>query len=83
MRNKHAIKLFLAPVQLQSENSLVLPYKEPTWSGMPETTGKPYVFEVLKNGSIIETIDLMKKPFWVIGRLATCDICMQHPTISR
>ncbi|XP_066251249.1 kanadaptin [Euwallacea similis] len=67
----------------QKTKSPVFPYKEPEWSGLPEASGKPYVLEVLKNGSIIETVDLMKKPFWVFGRLPHCDVSMQHPTISR
>ncbi|CAG9768766.1 unnamed protein product [Ceutorhynchus assimilis] len=73
--------------QLDSKQALsqplTIPYKEPNWSGLPETTGKPYAFEVLKNGKIIQTIDLMKKSFWVFGRLLNCDISAQHPTVSR
>ncbi|XP_049821412.1 kanadaptin isoform X2 [Aethina tumida] len=65
------------------DNTLPLPYKEPTWSGLPLDISTDYKFEVLKNGSIIDTINLMKKPFWVFGRLPNCDIPMQHPTISR
>ncbi|XP_030752129.1 kanadaptin isoform X2 [Sitophilus oryzae] len=72
-----------SPAQQVAENTLPLPYKEPAWSGLPDKYEKPYVFEVLKNGTIIERIDLMKKPYWVFGRLTTCDIYMQHPTISR
>lgn len=55
-------------------------YKEPSWSGLP--SGQ-YNFEVLKNGSIINSIDLTEKPYWVFGRLPTCDISMAHPTVSR
>lgn len=67
----------------RKENNLSLPYKEPSWSGLPESAGQDYSFDVLKGGSIIETINLMKRPFWVFGRLESCHISMQHPTISR
>ncbi|XP_018577798.1 kanadaptin isoform X2 [Anoplophora glabripennis] len=66
-----------------TDNSVPLPYKEPSWSGLPQSNGKHYVFEVLKNGAIIETINLMERSFWVFGRLPSCNISMQHPTISR
>ncbi|XP_047118965.1 kanadaptin isoform X2 [Schistocerca piceifrons] len=72
--------LSLAPAQKLKEKSVPLPYKEPTWSGIPEAD---YGFEVLKDGRIIERIELSCKPFYVIGRLSTCDIQMAHPTISR
>ncbi|GJQ69064.1 hypothetical protein Trydic_g6228 [Trypoxylus dichotomus] len=65
------------------EKQLPLPYKEPAWSGLPVSEGKHYKLEVLKLGSIIETIDLMGKPYWVFGRLNNCDVSMAHPTISR
>ncbi|XP_060525709.1 kanadaptin [Cylas formicarius] len=67
----------------RDNTSQPLPYKEPVWSGLPVSNGKPYIFEVLKNGAIIDTVNLMDKSFWVFGRLPNCDICMQHPTISR
>lgn len=69
--------------QQSTDNSIPLPYKEPLWSGLPRSSGKAYAFEVLKNGAIIETINLMEQPFWVFGRLPICNISMQHPTISR
>lgn len=68
---------------LAKDKSTGLPYREPEWSGLPESSGKGYSFDVLKNGSIIESVDLMKRPFWVFGRLEGNHICMQHPTISR
>lgn len=71
------------PVDENTTKTPTLPYKEPEWSGLPDSSGKPYVLEVLKNGSIIETINISTKPYWVFGRLPNCDISMQHPTISR
>ncbi|KAF5276730.1 hypothetical protein FQR65_LT03955 [Abscondita terminalis] len=76
-------KSFKTPAQQLTENSLVLPYKEPKWSGLPLPSSKDYVFEVLKSGVIVEQINLMSKPFWVFGRSTNCEICMAHPTVSR
>ncbi|KAK9882147.1 hypothetical protein WA026_019664 [Henosepilachna vigintioctopunctata] len=61
-------------------NADSIQYIEPTWSGVPKME---YNFEVLKDGVVIDTINLINKPYWVFGRLANCDIAMQHPTISR
>lgn len=63
--------------------ALALAYEEPPWSGIPESSGRDYSFDVLKNGSIIESINLMSRSFWVFGRLESSHICMQHPTVSR
>ena len=57
-----------------------LPYKEPSWSGVPEEL---YSLEVLKNGCIVRTIDLTSKPFHVFGRLPNCDVSLEHPSVSR
>lgn len=62
------------------EKKVTVPYKEPSWSGPPDMT---YKFEVLKSGVILETIDLSKKNFHVVGRSPNCDISMAHPSISR
>lgn len=70
----------VSPAQMIKENSVPLPYKEPKWSGIPNET---YSFEVLKSGKILENVSLNSKPFYVFGRLSTCDIHMSHPTISR
>ncbi|KAK7085319.1 Kanadaptin, partial [Halocaridina rubra] len=68
-----------SPAEQLLEKSIPVPYKEPTWSGLPK---HEYSFEVLKNGIIVETISL-NKPFLLIGRLAQCDIVMEHPSLSR
>lgn len=57
-----------------------LPYKVPSWSGIPEDL---YSLEVLKNGCIVSTIDLTSKPFHVFGRLPNCDVSLEHPSVSR
>lgn len=57
-----------------------VPYTEPSWSGVPD---EEYKLEVLKSGVILETIDLSKKSYHVVGRLPTCDIPLANPTISR
>ncbi|XP_044262562.1 kanadaptin [Tribolium madens] len=71
------------PVENKKPEVKSLPYEEPNCSSLPESASHDYILEVLKNGSIIETVNVMKKPFWTFGRLTSCDICMQHPTISR
>ncbi|UYV82969.1 SLC4A1AP, partial [Cordylochernes scorpioides] len=62
------------------KETLPLPYKEPKWSGVSE---EKYSFEVLKNGLIINQIDLTKSPYIVFGRLENCDVSLEHPSISR
>ncbi|XP_070577176.1 kanadaptin-like [Ptychodera flava] len=57
-----------------------LPYKEPQWSGLPESN---YSLDVLKNGCIISNISLNDKPFHVFGRLDVCDVPLEHPSVSR
>lgn len=60
--------------------NISLPYQQPSWGMKPE---KEYKLEVLKSGVILQTIDLSKKSFHVVGRLPNCDISLAHPTISR
>lgn len=57
-----------------------LPYKVPSWSGIPDDL---YSLEVLKNGCIISNIDLTSKPFHIFGRLPNCDVSLEHPSVSR
>jgi len=59
---------------------LPLPYNEPAWSSLPP---EPYTLTVIKHGTIIEEIPLSKKPFHVFGRVPSCDIQLDHPSISR
>ena len=58
---------------------LPLPYREPPWSGPPPPG---YQMEVIKGGSVAETIK-MEKSFLVVGRFYSCDVKMEHPSLSR
>ncbi|XP_011310478.1 kanadaptin [Fopius arisanus] len=64
----------------EEKKPLPLAYNEPSWSGRPPSG---YKAEVLKSGVILNTIELSKQSFFVVGRLPVCDIHLQHPTISR
>ena len=64
----------------KKETTPELPYKVPSWSGIPEDL---YSLEVLNNGCIISNIDLSSKPFHVFGRLPNCDVSLEHPSVSR
>ena len=57
-----------------------LPYREPLWSGIAE---EPSSLEVIKNGFVLNEIDLNQKAFFVFGRLPVCDVVLDHPSISR
>ena len=66
-----------------------LKYTVPNWSCKMEcllNNHRPaYYIEVLKNGTIIDKIELVnrEKEFYSFGRLAECDLMMEHPSISR
>lgn len=60
-------------------------YEEPNWSAVPKANDT-YYLDVLKNGVIINRIDLnaANKSFYSVGRLpGQCDICSEHPSSSR
>ncbi|CAG2245428.1 Kanadaptin [Mytilus edulis] len=69
----------LSPAEQLKETSTPIPYKEPSWGGI---SNDKYSLEVLKNGVIIDKIDLGKS-FYVFGRLQSCDVTMEHPSLSR
>lgn len=70
-----------------------LNYEEPEWSSKPpaaigenelddEGFCKHYYLEVIKNGTIVEKIKLNKE-YLTFGRLDTCDVLCEHPSLSR
>lgn len=69
----------LSPAEQLQQSRIAIPYKEPSWGGIAE---EEYRFEVLKNGTIVDNIKL-DKSFIVFGRLPSCDVPMEHPSLSR
>lgn len=63
----------------QSQN-LAVPYTIPEWSKAPS---QHFFLEVLKDGSIIDQLDVTKKGAYMFGRIDLCDFVLEHPTISR
>lgn len=70
----------LSPAELAKQMRSAIPYKEPTWGGL---ASRPYSFDVLKNGSIADNVDLNDKSYYIFGRLPTCDVTLEHPSLSR
>lgn len=69
--------------EAQSNLAEVSGYKVPSWSGLPEPDSE-YFMEILKNGSIVETIpNIHTKSHWIMGRADNCDLVMLHPSTSR
>jgi len=59
-------------------------YEMPEWSGTPSAKDFPYTLEVLKTGTIVDTIDLAGRELFMIGKMADkCDYTLEHPSISR
>lgn len=56
------------------------PYREPPWAG-PATA--PYSLETLKGGTILGTRSLKGTSYCLFGRLPGCDVCLEHPSVSR
>lgn len=59
-----------------------LPYTVPHWSGEPPRD-QTFSLSVIKNGAIIDELDLSGKAYLVFGRLPSCDVQLEHPSISR
>ena len=66
--------------ELKTAQTLPLQYLEPSWGGPPN---KSYHLEILKNGTIVDTVKLENKSFFTIGRLPVCDVPFEHPSLSR
>ncbi len=71
---------YLSPAQMLKQAETPIPYKEPAWGGTPK---EQYSFEVIKNGVVVDTIELNTKSYHIFGRLPSCDVTMEHPSLSR
>ena len=59
-----------------------LPYTVPHWNSEPPRD-QAFSLSVIKNGTIIDELDLSGKAYLVFGRLPNCDVQLEHPSISR
>ena len=58
----------------------LISYEVPFWADVPQFV---YNLEVMKNGVILDCIDLTVKAAHFFGRSPHCDFILNHPTISR
>ncbi|CAD6188124.1 unnamed protein product [Caenorhabditis auriculariae] len=75
--SKQTAKVSIAPPELS--------YKPPPWACQPDDE-MDYKLEVLKDGRILTQFDMRERKhptFIVIGRLPSCDVVLEHPSISR
>ena len=63
-----------------SSSDIKLPYTEPAWSGKPPSG--LYQLLVIKNEVEISTVDISSRSYCVCGRLPSCYIHLEHPSIS-
>ncbi|KAI5079242.1 hypothetical protein GOP47_0004721 [Adiantum capillus-veneris] len=55
-------------------------YSIPSWSAAPAF---PFVLEVIKDGALVDTLEVSSKGAYMFGRSDQCDFMMEHPSISR
>lgn len=58
-------------------NAHPLIYEAPFWSAVP-TENHGYSLEVISQGSVLGTISLQTKPFYLIGRVPICDVVVEN-----
>lgn len=68
------------PAEQRSQQRPRAPYAIPEWSAAPS---HPFSLEVLKDGTIVEQLDVSKKGAYMFGRIDMCDFVLEHPTVSR
>ncbi len=56
-------------------------YEPPAWAALPSAA---YFLEMIKDGVVVEKIEISSRPHFVIGRHpSTADIVVAHPSVSR
>ena len=75
---------------MKSRSAAPLDYREPSegWKRdngdtLPPEPSNHYYIEEIKNGTIVKTHRLVSKTFFVVGRLSSNDIQLEHPSLSR
>ncbi|KAF8012762.1 hypothetical protein BT93_I0804 [Corymbia citriodora subsp. variegata] len=59
---------------------VAVPYTIPPWSEPPR---HQFFLEVLKDGAIIDQLNVHEKGAYMFGRVDLCDFVLEHPTVSR
>ncbi len=63
-------------ISLDNANPPFVPvYQAPFWDAKPL---HQYKLEVLKNGGIVDILDIFDKGHYLIGRIPLCDISLEH-----
>ncbi|CAM9871532.1 unnamed protein product [Bubo scandiacus] len=57
-------------------------YEEPPWGGRPPA-GAGYGLEVLKGGVALGSVRLEGGSWFLVGRLPSCALALEHPSVSR
>ncbi|CAA7055528.1 unnamed protein product [Microthlaspi erraticum] len=68
------------PPRVRPVKQSPVPYTIPEWSGPP---CHKFQLEVLKEGAIVEQLDVYEKGAYLFGRDSMCDFSLEHPSISR
>eukprot|EP00250_Pteridium_aquilinum_P000546 c1061_g1_i1 orf=125-2422(+) len=55
-------------------------YSIPSWSAAPAF---PFALEVIKDGALVDTLNVSSKGAYMFGRSDLCDFVTEHPSISR
>lgn len=67
-----------------ASSSALGPKGEPVWATMHTTPPPvPYWFETTKDGVVGGTVDIGAKAVCTIGRSSSCDVVLEHPSVSR
>ncbi|GLT62007.1 hypothetical protein SLA2020_346760 [Shorea laevis] len=78
--NSNSRDVIEKPAPEHSARHSSVPYTIPPWNGPPCHN---FYLEVLKDGSIIDRLDVYTKGAYMFGREKLCDFVLEHPTISR
>ncbi|XP_074753147.1 kanadaptin [Athene noctua] len=57
-------------------------YEEPSWGSLPPA-GAGYGLEVLKGGVALGSVRLEDGSWFLVGRLPSCALALEHPSVSR